>query len=142
MHLHKCFGTSNDLTLSKPQSEKCRKKLTVGLQCLISSHFSSNSLLSNFHTPIPSRKVYSIFQWSITLLVSGLRQMINFSKKTLKLLLEIQNDLKSFYRSNDPESVLAIDSINTEEQLDETEENLKDRDYRKGLVSPMPLGML
>ena len=68
--------------------------------------------------------------------------MINFQKKTLKLLLEIQNDLKSFYRSNDPESVLAIDSINTEEQLDETEENLKDRDYRKGLVSLMPLGML
>ena len=68
--------------------------------------------------------------------------MINFQKKTLKLPLEIQNDLKSFYRFDDPESVLDIDSINTEEQLDETEENLKDRDCRKGLVSPMPLGML
>ena len=68
--------------------------------------------------------------------------MINFQKITLKLLLEIQNDLKSFYRSNDPESGLVIESINTEEQLDKTEKNLKDRDYRKGLVSPMPLGML
>ena len=68
--------------------------------------------------------------------------MINLQKKTLKLLLEIQNDLKSFYRSNDPESVLAIDSINTEEELEEMEENLKDRDYRKRLVSPISLDML
>ena len=133
---------SNNLTLSKPQSEKCHKKLTMGLQCLILSHLPSNSLLSNFHTLIPSRNVYSIFEWSIPLLVSGLHQMINLQKKILNLLLEIQNDLKSFYRSNDPESVLAIDSINTEEELEEMEENLKDRDYRKRLVSPISLGML
>ena len=68
--------------------------------------------------------------------------MINLQKKILNLLLEIQNNLKSFYRSNDPESVLAIDSINTEEELEEMEENLKDRDYRKRLVSPISLGML
>ena len=100
------------------------------LQCLISSYFSSNSLLNNFHIPIPSRKVYSKSEWSINLLVLGLRQMINLQKKALKLLLEIQNDLKTFYSSNDPESVMAIDSINTEEELEEMEENLKDRDYR------------
>ena len=86
--------------------------------------------------------MYGIFEWSITLLVLGLRQMINLQKKTLKLLLEIQNDLKSFYRSNDPESVLAIDSINTAEELEEMKENLKDRDYRKRLVSPIRLDML
>ena len=86
--------------------------------------------------------MYGIFEWSITLLVLGLRQMINLQKKTLKLLLEKQNDLKKFYRSNDPESVLAIDSINTEEELEEMEENLKDRDYRKRLVSPISLDML
>ena len=142
MHLDNYLGTSNDLTLSKPQSEKCHKKLTMGLQCLISSHFSSNPLLSNFHTSISSRKVYGIFEWPITLLVLGLRQMINLQKKTLKLLLEIQNDLKSFYRSNDPESVLAIDSINTEEDLEEMEENLKDKDCRKRLVNPISLDML
>ena len=142
MHLDNYLGTSNDLTLSKPQSEKFHKKLEMGLQCLISSHFSSNPLLSNFHTPIPSRNVYGIFEWSITLLVLGLRQMINLQKKTLKLLLEIQNDLKSFYRSNDPESVLAIDSINTEEDLEEMEENLKDKDCRKRLVNPISLDML
>ena len=67
--------------------------------------------------------------------------MINLQKKTLKLL-EIQNDLKSFYRSNDLESLLAIDSINTEEELEEMEENLKARDYRKGPVSPISLGIL
>ena len=133
---------SNDLTLNKPQSEKCHKKLTMGLQCLILSHLPSNSLLSNFHTLIPSRKVYSIFEWSIPLLVSGLHQMINLQKKTLNLLLEIQNDLKRFYRSNDPESVLAIDSINTEEELEKMEENRKNRDYRKRLVSSISLGML
>ena len=141
MHLDNYLGMRNDLTLSKPQSEKCHKKLTMGLQCLISSHFSSNPLLSNFHTPIPSRKVYGIFEWSITLLVLGLRQMINLQKKTLKLL-EIQNDLKSFYRSNDLESLLAIESINTEEELEEMEENLKARDYRKRPVSPISLGIL
>ena len=86
--------------------------------------------------------MYGIFEWSITLLVLGLRQMINLQKKTLKLLLEKQNDLKKFYRSIDPESVLAIDSINTEEELEEMEENLKDRDYRKRLVSPISLDML
>ena len=142
VHLDNYLGTSNDLTLSKPQFEKCHKKLTMGLQCLISSHFSSNPHLSNFHTPIPSRNVYSIFEWSITLLVLGLRHMINLQKKTLKLLLEIQNDLKRFYRSNDPESVLVIDSVNKEEELEEMEENLKDRDYRKRLVSPISLHML
>ena len=68
--------------------------------------------------------------------------MINLQKKTLNLLLEIQNDLKRFYRSNDPESVLAIDSINTEEELEKMEENRKNRDYRKRLVSPISLGML
>ena len=142
MHLDNYLGTNNDLTLSKPQSEKCHKNRKMGLQCLMSSHFSSNPLLSNFHSSIPSRKVYGIFEWSITLLVLGLRQMINLQKKTLKLLLEKQNDLKKFYRSNDPESVLAIDSINTEEELEEMEENLKDRDYRKRLVSPISLDML
>ena len=86
--------------------------------------------------------MYGIFEWPITLLVLGLRQMINLQKKTLKLLLEIQNDLKSFYRSNDPESVLAIDSINTEEDLEEMEENLKDKDCRKRLVNPISLDML
>ena len=65
-----------------------------------------------------------------------------FTKESLKLLLEIQNDLKSFYRSNDPESVLAIESINTQEELEEMEENLKDRDYRKRLVSPISLDIL
>ena len=68
--------------------------------------------------------------------------MINLQKKTLKLLLEIQNDLKIFYRSNDPKSVLAIESINTEEELEEMEENPKDTDYRKRLVSPISLDML
>ena len=67
--------------------------------------------------------------------------MINLQKKTLKLL-EIQNDLKSFYRSNDLESLLAIESINTEEELEEMEENLKARDYRKRPVSPISLGIL
>ena len=86
--------------------------------------------------------MYGIFEWPITLLVLGLRQMINLQKKTLKLLLEIQNDLKSFYRSNDPDSVLAIDSINTEEELEEMEENLKDREYRKRLVSLISLDKL
>ena len=141
MHLDNYLGTNNDLTLSKPQSEKCHKNRKMGLQCLMSSHFSSNPLLSNFHSSIPSRKVYGIFEWSITLLVLGLRQMINLQKKTLKLL-EIQNDLKSFYRSNDLESLLAIDSINTEEELEEMEENLKARDYRKRPVSPISLGIL
>ena len=65
--------------------------------------------------------------------------MINLQKNTLKLLLEIQNDLKSFYRSNDPELVMAIDSINTEEELEEMEENLKDRDYKKRLVKLISL---
>ena len=68
--------------------------------------------------------------------------MMDLQKKTLKLLLETQNDLKSFYRSNDPESVLAIDSINTEEELEEMEENLRDRDYRKRIVSPISLDIL
>ena len=86
--------------------------------------------------------MYGIFEWSITLLVLGLRQMINLQKKTLKLLLEIQNNLKSFYRSNDPESVLAIDSINTEDELEEIEENLKDRDFMRRLVSPISLDLL
>ena len=62
--------------------------------------------------------------------------MINLQKNTLKLLVEIQNDLKSF---NDPELVMAIDSINTEEKLEEMEENLKDRDYKKRLVKPISL---
>ena len=62
--------------------------------------------------------------------------MINLQKNTLKLLVEIQNDLKSF---NDPELVMAIDSINTEEELEEMEENLKDRDYKKRLVKPISL---
>ena len=38
--------------------------------------------------------------------------MINLQKKTLKLLLEIQKDLKRFYLCNYPESVLAMESIN------------------------------
>ena len=63
--------------------------------------------------------------------------MINLQKKALKLLLEIQNDLKTFYSSNDPESVMAIDSINTEEELEEMEENLKDRDYRIHFLNPI-----
>ena len=83
-----------------------------------------------------------MFEWSITLLISGLRQMINLQKKTLKLLLEIQKDLKRFYRCNYPESVLAIESINTNKELEEMEENLKERDYRKRLVSPIYLDML
>ena len=87
-------------------------------------------------------KVYSMFEWSITLLISGLRQMINLQKKTLKLLLEIQKDLKRFYLCNYPESVLAMESINTEEELEEMEENLKERDYRKRLVSPIYVDML
>ena len=62
--------------------------------------------------------------------------MINLQKNTLKLLVEIQNDLKGF---NDPELVMAIDSINTEEELEEMEENLKDRDYKKRLVKPISL---
>ena len=86
--------------------------------------------------------MYSKFKWSINLLVLGVRQIINLQKKTLKLLLEIQNDLKSFYRSNDPESVMAVESINTEEELEEMEENLKDRDYRKRLVSLISLYIL
>ena len=131
----------NEPTLSKPQLEKCHKKLTIGLQCLI-SYFSSSSLFNYFHTPIPSRKVYSKFKWPINLLVLGVRQIINLQKKILKLLLEIQNDLKSFYRSNDPESVMAIDSINTEEKPEEMEGNLKARDYRKRLVSPISLYIL
>ena len=110
----------------------------MGLQCLI-SYFSSSSLFNNFHTPIPSRKVYSKFKWPINLLVLRVRQIINLQKKTLQLLLEIQNDLKSFYRSNDPDSVMAIDSIKTDEELEEMEENLKDRYYSKTLVSPMSL---
>ena len=113
----------------------------MGLQCLI-SYFSSSSLFNNFHTPIPSRKGYSKFKWSINLLVLRVRQIINLRKKTLKLLLEIQNNLKSFYHSNDPESVMVIDSINTVEELEEMEENLKDRDYRKRLVSPISLYIL
>ena len=72
-------------------------------------------------------------------MVLVLHQMINLQKNTLKLLLEIQNDLKSFYRSNDPELVMAIDSINTEEELEEMEENLKDRDYKKRLVKLISL---
>ena len=36
--------------------------------------------------------------------------MINLQKKIFKMLLEIQNDLKGFYRSNGPESALAFDS--------------------------------
>ena len=36
--------------------------------------------------------------------------MINLQKKIFKMLLEIQNDLKGFYHSNDPKSVLAFDS--------------------------------
>ena len=100
---------SHSLHLSL-QCLEFHEDITMDLQCLISSYFSRNSLLSNFHTPIPSRKVYSIFEWSITLLVSALHQMINLQKKIFKMLLEIQNDLKGFYRSNDPESVLAFDS--------------------------------
>ena len=69
-------------------------------------------------------------------MVLVLHQMINLQKNTLKLLVEIQNDLKSF---NDPELVMAIDSINTEEELEEMEENLKDRDYKKRLVKPISL---
>ena len=69
-------------------------------------------------------------------MVLVLHQMINLQKNTLKLLVEIQNDLKSF---NDPELVMAIDSINTEEKLEEMEENLKDRDYKKRLVKPISL---
>ena len=88
------------------------------MQSLISSYFSSNSLLNNFHTPIPSRKVYSKFEWWINVLVLVLHKMINLEKNTLKLLVEIQNDLKSFYCSNDPALVMAIDSINTEEELE------------------------
>ena len=65
--------------------------------------------------------------------------MINLQKNTLKLLVEIQNNLKSFYRSNDPELVMAIDSINTEEELEEMEENLKDRDYKKRVIKPISL---
>ena len=110
----------------------------MGLQCLI-SYLSGSSLFNNFHTPIPSRNVYSKIKWSINLLVLGVRQIINLQKKSLKLFLEIQNDLKSFYRYNDPESVMVIDSINMEEELEEMEENLKDRDYRKRLVSSISL---
>ena len=69
-------------------------------------------------------------------MVLVLHQMINLQKNTLKLLVEIQNDLKGF---NDPELVMAIDSINTEEELEEMEENLKDRDYKKRLVKPISL---
>ena len=54
-------------------------------------------------------------------LILGLRQMGNM--KILKLLLEIQHDLKNFYRSNDPESVLGIESINTIEKHHENERN-------------------
>ena len=54
-------------------------------------------------------------------LILGLRQMRNM--KILKLLLEIQHDLKNFYRSNDPESVLGIESINTIEKHKENERN-------------------
>ena len=54
-------------------------------------------------------------------LILGLRQMRNM--KILKLLLEIQHDLKIFYRSNDPESVLGIGSINTIEKHHENERN-------------------
>ena len=68
--------------------------------------------------------------------------MINLQKKTLKLLLEIQKDLKRFYLCNYPESVLAMESIKTEEELEEMEENLKERDYRKRLVSPIYVDML
>ena len=83
--------------------------------------------------------MYSKFQWWINLLVLVLHQMINLQKNTLKLLVEIQNNLKSFYRSNDPELVMAIDSINTEEELEEMEENLKDRDYKKRVIKPISL---
>ena len=54
-------------------------------------------------------------------LILGLRQMRNM--KILKLLLEIQHDLKNFYRSNDPESVLGIESINTIQKHQENERN-------------------
>ena len=54
-------------------------------------------------------------------LILGLCQMRNM--KILKLLLEIQHDLKIFYRSNDPESVLGIESINTIQKHQENERN-------------------
>ena len=118
VHLSNYVETSNDPTFSKPQSEKCHKILTMGLQCLMLLCFSSNSLLRNFQTPIPCRKIYSVFEWTVNLLILELCKMISLQKKTLKFLLEIRHDLKSFYCSNDPESVLAIDSINTEEELE------------------------
>ena len=65
-----------------------------------------------------------------------------FTEENLKTATRNQNDLKNFYRSNDPKSVLAIESINTEEELEEMEENPKDTDYRKRLVSPISLDML
>ena len=86
--------------------------------------------------------MYSKCEWLITSLVLGLHQMINLQIKTLKLLLEIQNNLKRFYRSNDSGLVLVIDSINIEEELEEMEENLKERGYRKRLVSPTSLDIL
>ena len=54
-------------------------------------------------------------------LILGLCQMRNM--KILKLLLEIQHDLKNFYRSNDLESVLGIESINTIQKHQENERN-------------------
>ena len=65
-----------------------------------------------------------------------------FIEENLKTATRNQNDLKNFYRSNDPKSVLATESTNTEEELEEMEENLKDTDYRKRLVSPISLDML
>ena len=65
-----------------------------------------------------------------------------FTEENLKTATRNQNDLKNFYRSNDPKSVLATESTNTEEELEEMEENLKDTDYRKRLVSPISLDML
>ena len=64
------------------------------------------------------------------------------TEENLKTATRNQNDLKNFYRSNDPKSVLATESTNTEEELEEMEENLKDTDYRKRLVSPISLDML
>ena len=79
-------------TLFVPLFIICCHSVSFVVTCCHSMHYSSVFLLKE---SILCRKEYSMFEWKINLLTSDV-----ITKKTLKFLLGIQNDLKSFCRSD------------------------------------------